>query len=140
MRIAVIVACSIFGLGACAQQPASELAGRWEVPQIAGASLGEGVDVWMAFDETGEAVHGFTGCNNFTTTAAGFGTGVSFAPVTEEPGDCASQAAATDEARLLGVLPVVQRYIRHGRSLKLLPAQNGSEALLRLRLSDEQGG
>ncbi|MBL8543340.1 MAG: META domain-containing protein [Hyphomonadaceae bacterium] len=139
MRKVLMGAGLALALAACSQ-PANELTGRWQVQEIAGASLGEGVDVWIAFDQSGEQVSGFTGCNNFTTTAEQFGTGVSFAPVTEEAGECASQAAATDEARFLGVLPSVQRYIRHGRSLELLPAQNGSEALLRLRLADEQGG
>ncbi len=127
-------------LTACAQAPASELAGRWDVQQIAGASLGEGIDIWFEFDASGENVSGFTGCNAFTTTTASFGTQVSFAPLSEEAGECPSEAAATDEARLLGVLPSVQRYIRRGRSLELLAAPTGSETLIRLRLEDETSG
>lgn len=127
-------------LAACAQEPASELAGRWDVQQLAGASLGEGVDIWLEFDASGESVSGFTGCNAFTTTTASFGTQVSFAPLSEEAGECPSEAAATDEARLLGVLPSVQRYIRRGRSLELLAAPAGSETLIRLRLEDETSG
>jgi heat shock protein HslJ len=127
-------------LAACAQEPASELAGRWDVQQLAGASLGEGVDIWLEFDASGESVSGFTGCNAFTTTTASFGTQVSFAPLSEGAGECPSEAAATDEARLLGVLPSVQRYIRRGRSLELLAAPAGSETLIRLRLEDETSG
>jgi len=137
MRLVLLCAVSAFVLSACNEPAPSELAGRWEVQQIAGASLGEGVDIWMEFDRSGEAVNGFTGCNAFTTTVEGFETGITFAPVTEEAGECASDAAATDEARLLGVLPSVQRYILNGRSLELLPAARGSETLIRLRLADE---
>jgi heat shock protein HslJ len=137
MKLWALFAIAATALAACGSAPETELAGRWEVQQIAGASLGEGVDAWIAFDEAGRAVSGFTGCNNFTTTVSSFGTSIAFAPVSEEAGECPSQAAATDEARLLGVLPSVQRYIRHGRSLELLPAANGSETLIRLRLADE---
>jgi hypothetical protein len=121
-------------LASCGEQAASDLAGRWEVQQIAGASLGEGVDIWIEFDRSGEAVRGFTGCNDFTTTAAVFEATIAFAPVTEVPGECPSPAAATDEARFLGVMPAIQRYIRHGQSLELLQMRRGSETLLRLRL------
>lgn len=120
-------------VAACSAPQPHELAGRWEVQQIAGASLGERVDIWMEFDSSGEAVSGFTGCNAFTTTATFFETSVTFAMPVEEAGECATQAAATDEARFLGVLPSVQRYIHRGNSLELLQAPNGSEALLRLR-------
>lgn len=140
MRTWMLAIASALALSACVQGPETELAGRWEVQQIAGASLGEGVDIWIEFDERGEAVSGFTGCNTFTTTAMTYGAGVSLAPVTEAPGECANEAAATDEARFLGVLSSIQRYVRHGRSLELLPAAQGSEALLRLRLADEAGG
>jgi len=120
-------------LAACAEQPANELAGRWEVQQIAGASLGEGVDIWLEFDASAENVRGFTGCNEFTTTATVFGTNLSFARVAEEAGECPTPAAATDESRLLIVMPAIQRYIRRGDSLELLQAPSGSETLLRLR-------
>jgi hypothetical protein len=56
--------------------------------------------------------------------------------VSEGPGECPSDAAATDEARFLGVLPHVQRHIRRGRSLELLPMASGSETLVRARLAD----
>jgi heat shock protein HslJ len=118
---------------ACTAQQPHELAGRWEVQQIAGASLGEGVDIWLEFDNSGEVISGFTGCNAFTTTAAQFETSITLAMPVESAGECATQAAATDEARFLGVLPSVQRYIRRGNSLELLQAPSGSEALLRLR-------
>lgn len=127
---------SIATLAACQQTAPETLSGRWEVQQIAGASLGEGVDVWIEIDEATGAVSGFTGCNSFTTTATIFSAGIAFAPVQEAAGECPNIAAATDEARLLGVLPSVQRYVRHGRSLELLASTQGSEALLRLRLSD----
>jgi heat shock protein HslJ len=124
---------------ACEQAPTSELAGRWEVQQIAGASLGEGVDIWIEFDRSSEAVRGFTGCNDFSTTAAVFGTSIAFAPAVEADSQCATEAAATDEARFLRVLPAVQRYIVRGRSLELLQAPSGSETLLRLRRADTTG-
>lgn len=95
--------------------------------------MGEGVDIWIEFDASGETVNGFTGCNNFTTTAALFETSITLAPPVEATGGCATQAAATDEARLLGILPSVQRYILRGNALELLPAASGSEDLLRLR-------
>lgn len=136
----MIALAALIALAGCTQAPETELAGRWQVQQIAGASLGEGVNIWIEFDRSGERVQGYTGCNNFTTTAAVFGTGVSFAPVTEDAGTCPSMAAATDEERFLRVLPGVQRFIRHGRSLELLEAPNGSEALIRLRLEDQSGG
>lgn len=126
----------VAALAACQQSAPEPLTGRWDVQQIAGASLGEGVDVWIEIDEATGAVSGFTGCNAFTTTASTFSAGVAFAPVQEAAGECPSPAAATDEARFLGVLPSIQRYIRHGRSLELLTSTPGSEALLRLRLSD----
>lgn len=132
----VIAAAAVVSLTACSQ-PRSDLAGRWEVQQIAGASLGDGVDIWIEFDEAGDTVRGFTGCRAFTGDAEVFGAMLTLAPVAEEQGECPSEAAATDEARFLGVLPSVQRYIRNGRSLELLPAARGSETLVRLRLTDE---
>lgn len=137
----LILGASALALAACAQQsPASELGGRWEVQQIAGASLGEGVDVWFEIEGATGAVSGFTGCNAFTSSVTEFGATLAFAPVTEEPGECPSEAAATDEARFLGVLPSITRHVRNGRSLELLPREEGAEALLRLRLADEAGG
>lgn len=124
-------------LAACAQpQSPSELGGRWDVQQVAGASLGEGIDIWFDVDAETGAVSGFTGCNNFASSITELGAGLSFAPVTEEPGECPSEAAAIDEARFLGVLPSVTRYLRNGRALELLPREEGGEALVRLRLAD----
>jgi heat shock protein HslJ len=142
MRTVLASAAAAIALWACAPPAAeqSELAGRWDVQQIAGASLGEGVELWIEIDDDGETVRGFSGCNAFTTTITSFGTSVAFSPVVEEPGACASEAAATDEARFLGVLPSVQRYILRGRSLELLQAPSGSETLIRLRRMDETGG
>lgn len=133
MKRHLLVLLAALTMAGCGAQQPHELAGRWEVQQIAGASLGEGVDIWLEFDRTGEAVAGFSGCNDFTTTAALFETSITFAMPTEAPGQCATQAAATDEARFLGVLPSVQRYIRRGNSLELLQAPSGSETLLHLR-------
>jgi hypothetical protein len=65
---------------------------------------------------------------------------LAFTPVVEGAGACPSDAAATDEARLLGVLPSITRHVRNGRSLELLPMEEGAEALIRLRLADESGG
>ena len=129
-------------LAACGQatEVPRDLTGHWKVQQIAGASLGEGVDIWIEIDAATGAMRGFTGCNNFSTMLSGFGQALAVGPISEEPGECASEAAATDEARFLGVLPHVQRRIRHGRSLELLEAPSGSEALLRLRLEDPPVG
>lgn len=138
MRQTILLAAFALGLAACSPQESNTLNGHWEVQQIAGASLGENVDIWILID--GDAATGFTGCHDFSTTLATFGTNVSFSPLQEQSGECASMAAATDEARFLGVLPSVQRYVRHGRSLELLPQTPGAEALIRLRLTDETAG
>jgi len=131
----------MLALAACAQpQPTSELGGRWEVQQIAGASLGDGIYIWLEIDPATSAVNGFTGCNNFTARVNEFGATLAFTPVVEGAGACPSDAAATDEARLLGVLPSITRHVRNGRSLELLPMEEGAEALIRLRLADESGG
>lgn len=134
-KVSALLALLLLG---CAQQGSNDLSGQWQVQQIAGASLGESVDIWIEVAADGESVSGFTGCNAFTSTLTTFGTGVSFSPPVEEAGECASMAAATDEARFLGVLPSVRRYVRHGRSLELLTEVTGSEALLRLRLTDAE--
>lgn len=129
-------------LAACDQRPSAteELSGRWRVQQIAGASLGEGVDIWIEIDPAAGAISGFTGCNNFTARIDAYGQGLSVSQLEEEGGECASAAAATDEARFVGVLPLVQRRILRGRSLELLPTAQGSETLLRLRREDPIGG
>lgn len=127
---------------ACTQQPAApmDLNGRWEVQQIAGASLGEGVDIWIDVDAQAGAISGFTGCNAFTAPLSSFGESLTVGAVSEEPGECASPEAATDEARFLMVLPQTQRSILRGDSLELLQAASGSESLLRLRRADEPAG
>jgi heat shock protein HslJ len=122
-----------------AQAP-DDLTGRWRVQQIAGASLGEGVDVWMEIDAQTGTITGFTGCNNFSAPLTGFGERLAVGAILEEPGACADDAAATDEQRFLTVLPHVERRIRRGASLELLEAPSGSEALLRLRLDEPEGG
>jgi heat shock protein HslJ len=137
LMLAVI---AVLAATACNSSQPHELAGRWEVQQIAGASLGQGVDIWLEFDRSGEAVTGFTGCNSFTTTAALFEPSITFAMPVEAAGECASEAAATDKARFLGVLPSVQRYILRGNSLELLQAPSGSETLVRLRRTQATAG
>jgi len=64
------------------------------------------------------------------------GETLAIGPPAEGPGECGSMAAATDEQRFLLVLPRVERQILRGRSLELLPAASGSEALIRLRRDD----
>lgn len=141
MNRAWAIAVATLGLAACGQQPAEHpLDGRWEVQQIADAPLGDGVDIWVEFDEVAEIVNGFTGCNNFSASISTYGSMVSFGPVNEAPGDCPSEAAATDEARFLTVLPAVQRYGLRGDSLELLQPAQGSEALVRLRRVEPAGG
>jgi heat shock protein HslJ len=137
MKTRWIGAAVAMALAACAPttEP-QELTGRWDVQQIAGAPLGEGVDIWIEIDQATGAVSGFTGCNTFTSTLASYGVGATFAPPQEADGACASDEATTDETRFVMVLPSVRRFIRNGRSLELLPAEAGSEALLRLRLTD----
>lgn len=135
-----MIGAAFVALSACAQpQPTSELGGRWEAQQVAGASLGDGIYLWVEIDPATSEARGFTGCNNFSSHVTELGAGVTFSPVVEEAGECPSEAAATDEARFLGVLPSVTRFVRNGRSLELLPREEGSEALVRLRLADEAG-
>jgi heat shock protein HslJ len=132
--VALIAACGQVVSGADAP---AELAGRWDVQQIAGASLGEGVDVTVEIDVARGEIAGFTGCNGFSAPLSTFGETIAVGAIAEGEGACPSEAAATDEARFLGVLPHIQRFSRRGRSLELLPAAPG-EALLLLRLADEQ--
>lgn len=136
------MALSLLALAACGRQAAlpEDLNGRWEVQQIAGASLGEGVDIWIEIDAAEGTVRGFTGCNNFSAPATSFGESLTIGAIAEEPGECANEAAATDEARFLGVLPHVARSARRGASLELLEAAQGPDALIRLRLDEPVGG
>ncbi|MGE0533109.1 MAG: META domain-containing protein, partial [Hyphomonadaceae bacterium] len=119
---------------------AVDLDGRWRVQQIAGASLGEGVVIWLQIDPRAGEVSGFTGCRDFTTSLAAYGDATTFGPVQVGVGECASNAAATDEERFLLVLPAVERRILRGRSLELLQAAPGSETLIRLRREDADAG
>ncbi|MDX2275058.1 MAG: META domain-containing protein [Hyphomonadaceae bacterium] len=127
------------GLAACGSPSHNELpddlGGAWVVQQIAGASLGDGVEIYMDINASTGAITGFTGCNRFSATMTAFSDALAVGAVQEQPGECASPEAATDEARFLGVLPSVHRFLRRGKSLELLPQQQG-EALLRLRVDD----
>ncbi|MEZ5994608.1 MAG: META domain-containing protein [Hyphomonadaceae bacterium] len=129
-------------MAACTQQSSApaDLAGRWDVQQIAGASLGEGVDIWIEIDPEAGTIAGFTGCRDFTASLSSFGESLAVGALTQAPGECPSEAAATDEARFVTVLPQTQRRIVRGASLELLQAAPGSEALLRLRRAEPAGG
>ena len=137
MKHIVFGAASVLALSAC-QQSEDTLDGRWRVQQIAGAALGEEIEIWMLFDTANETVSGFTGCNHFSAPLSVFSEAVSIGPPSEEAGECSSLAAATDEQRFLMVLPQVQRRIVRGKSLELLQAASGSETLIRLRREDVQ--
>lgn len=125
----------------CTPQPElpEALSGVWDVQQIAGASLGEGVRIRIDVDAERGLITGFTGCNEFSAPMDGFSGAIAIGQVREEDAACASLAAATDETRFLGVLSSIGRYSRHGRSLELLPRESG-EALVRLRYADVQNG
>ena len=125
------------GLAACDQRRAlpAELDGAWIVQEIAGAPLGDGVEIYLEIDADTGAVTGFAGCTRFTTSISSFSEALAVGPVATEPGACPSAEAETDQRRFLGVLPFVQRYARRGKSLELLP-QGPGEALLRLRVDD----
>ncbi|MBL8538573.1 MAG: META domain-containing protein [Hyphomonadaceae bacterium] len=143
-RIAALISCAVLMTSVAGCQRSAEapmdLSGRWDVQEIAGASLGEGVDIWMEVDAETGAITGFTGCNNFSAHLSSFGERLAIGDVVEETGDCPTEAAATDEARFLVVLPRVERRIRRGASLELLPIASGSETLLKLRLDEPLGG
>ncbi|MBY0568805.1 MAG: META domain-containing protein [Hyphomonadaceae bacterium] len=105
------------------------------IQQIAGASLGEDVEVYMEIDASTGAITGFTGCNQFSSSMTAFSDALAVGSIQENPGECASPEAATHEARFLGVLPSVHRFRRRGKALELLPQEQG-EALLNLRVDD----
>ena len=131
-----LAASGLTGCGSSAQgELPNELGGSWVVQQIAGASLGEGVDVYMEIDASTGAITGFTGCNQFSASMTAFSDALAVGPIQERPGECASSEAATDEARFLGVLPSVHRFRRRGKALELLPQEQG-EALLQLRIDE----
>jgi len=131
---------AILALTACTQQlppkPLEDLGGRWDVQQIAGASLGEGVDAWIEIDPQTGALRGFSGCNSFTAQVESFGERITIGTIVEADAACASDAAAVDETRLLRVLPSVTRYRRRERALEFMPAEDGAEALLLMRLEE----
>ncbi|MBL8550605.1 MAG: META domain-containing protein [Hyphomonadaceae bacterium] len=137
-----IMAAALAGaVAACGERRSelpAELTGRWEVQQIAGASLGEGVRIDIAIDAQSGALTGFTGCNDFSAPMTAFERSITIGAVVEAAGECPNPEAATDKERLLRVLPSVQRYARHGKSLELLGPASGADALLRLRLADAQ--
>jgi heat shock protein HslJ len=133
-----VLAVGLATLAACAPRGAAvpeDIGGRLDVQQIAGASLGEGVDQWIEIDAAAGAINGFTGCNPFSATMSAFGQSLAIGALREADGVCPTPEAGVDEARLLGVLGSVQRYVRRGRSLELMSSASG-EALLRLRLED----
>jgi len=135
MKSILLLAASVLALSAC--QPTDQsLDGRWRVQQIAGASLGEAVEIWMEFDSAEHTVSGFTGCNTFTAPLSTFGETIAIGPLSEGAGECSGMAAATDEQRFMLVLPQVQRRIQRGKSLELLQAVSGNETLIRLRRDD----
>lgn len=115
----------------------AELRGRWDVQQIAGASLGPGGHAYFDIDPAARVMRGWTGCRGISAPLTSFAGSLTVGVVAQSSGSCPNPAAATDDARLLGVLPHIQRYILHGRRLELLQAANGSEALIVLRRSDE---
>ena len=115
----------------CAPQAESSFDGAWLVQEIAGASLN--ADERIYFSVEGDTMRGFTGCNNFTASVTQFSAVLSISNVSEEVAECPSQAAATNEARFLGVLPAVKRYVRHGASLELLADSAQSDALITAR-------
>ncbi|MEZ5958276.1 MAG: META domain-containing protein [Hyphomonadaceae bacterium] len=115
----------------CAQQAPSELDGAWQVQEIAGASLN--ADERIHFSVEGETMRGSTGCNDFTASVSQFSGSISIGNVVESDGVCPSEAAQTNEARFLGVLPSVTRFARHGASLDLLGDPAQPDALITAR-------
>ena len=135
----LVAICFSAGLASCGllstDKLPAELGGSWIVQQIAGASLGERVEIFLEIDAKTGGITGFTGCNRFSAPMTAFGDALSVSAIQEQPGECANAAAATDEARFLAVLPLVRRYARRGNSLELLP-QGYGEALLKLRVDN----
>lgn len=118
----------VVALAACAPQAQSDLDGDWLVQQIAGASLN--ADERIYFSIEGDTMHGFTGCNEFTASVTKFSETLSISNVVEVDAVCPSEAAATNEQRLIGVLPSVTRFARHGMSLQLLGDRALPDALV----------
>lgn len=84
---------------ACARAPAAPRAldGDWEVQQIAGASLGEGVRIRLDIEAETGRMKGFTGCNEFNAQMSAFGDSIAIGAPVEEDGPCSNEAASTDE-------------------------------------------
>lgn len=139
MIIRSIAAIFVSIAAACAQAPTAplELDGNWEVQQIAGASLGEGVRIRLDIDAETGRISGFTGCHDFNAEMIAFGDTIAIGAPAKEGVSCPSAAASTDEQRFLMALGSVARFSRRGRALELLPRDPG-EPLMRLRYSDVQ--
>lgn len=118
----------VAAVAACTPAPPSELEGDWLVQQIAGASLNAEERIYFSIE--GETMRGFTGCNEFSASVTQFSNTVTISNVAEIDAACPSQAAATNEARLLGVLPGVTRFARRGASLQLLGDRSLPDALV----------
>lgn len=121
-------------LAACAPQTPSELDGAWLVQEIAGASLNAEERIYFSIE--GGTMRGFTGCNEFTASVTQFSETASISNVVETDAACPSDAAATNEERLLGVLPSVTRFVRHGASLQLLGDRAQPDALVLARVDE----
>lgn len=130
-RLAILAFVTLASLTACGPQAQSELDGEWLVQEIAGASLN--ADERIYFSIEGETMRGFTGCNEFTASITQFSGATSISNVVEVDAVCASEAAAVNEARFLGVLPLVTRFARRGRSLQLLGDRAQPDALVLAR-------
>jgi len=136
LALLCLAASALEACGSPAQPELPEdVGGAWVVQQIAGASLGDGVQVYMHIDASTGVITGFTGCTPFSAAMTAFSDALAVGPIQVQPGECASPEAATDEARLLGVLPAVHRFRRRGKALELLPQEQG-EALLLMRVDD----
>jgi heat shock protein HslJ len=119
------------GLAACAPAPANELEGAWLVQQIAGASLNAEERIYFTIEQG--TMRGSTGCNEFTAALTEFSATISISNIVESDAPCPSEAAATNETRFLGVLPLVARFTRRGESLELLARDAQPDALILAR-------
>ncbi len=85
----LMLAAGLMLLAACAPGGAAipeGLGGRWDVQQIAGASLDEGIDQWIEIDAATGAISGFTGCNAFSATMSAFSESLAIGAVREDDG------------------------------------------------------
>ncbi len=116
-----VMFCLAVLLAACGQRPSvtEELSGRWRVQQIAGASLGEGVDIWVEIDPAAGAISGFTGCNNFTAGVESEAQHLRFTAIATTRMACAESGMAT-ERNLLTALEHTRAYRLEGGELLLL--------------------